>query len=80
MEKRDSDTRVKFDQIFDTIDLKNRKTKIICTMGYVLNLYKQNDYRPSCWDVDMLVKMLDSGMDVARLNFSHGDHKVITKI
>jgi hypothetical protein len=33
--------------------------------------------RPSCWDVDMLVKMLDSGMDVARLNFSHGDHKVI---
>lgn len=31
---------------------------------------------PSCWDVDMLVKMLDSGMDVARLNFSHGDHKV----
>ena len=21
--------------------------------------------------------MLDSGMDVARLNFSHGDHKVI---
>jgi len=30
---------------------------------------------PSCWDVDMLVKMLDAGMDVARLNFSHGDHK-----
>lgn len=24
----------------------------------------------------MLVKMLDCGMDVARLNFSHGDHKV----
>ena len=35
-------------------------------------------YRPSCWDVDMLVKMLDAGMDVARLNFSHGDHKVCT--
>jgi hypothetical protein len=33
-------------------------------------------YSPSCWDVDMLVKMLDAGMDVARLNFSHGDHKV----
>lgn len=38
------------------------------------------NYRPSCWDVDMIVKMLDNGMDVARLNFSHGDHKVFIQI
>ena len=65
MEKKEIDTKVKFEQIFETIDLKTRKTKIICTMG------------PSCWDVEMMVKLLDAGMDVCRLNFSHGDHKVI---
>jgi pyruvate kinase len=55
--------KIKFDSIFEPADVKQRKTKIICTLG------------PACWDVDCLVKMLDAGMDVARLNFSHGDHK-----
>jgi pyruvate kinase len=32
--------------------------------------------RPACWDIDTLVQMIDSGMTVARLNFSHGDHKL----
>jgi pyruvate kinase len=31
--------------------------------------------RPACWDTVMLEKMLKEGMNVARLNFSHGDHK-----
>jgi pyruvate kinase len=41
----------------------DKKTKIFCTMG------------PACWDVETLVTLIDAGMDTARLNFSHGDHK-----
>lgn len=51
----------KFD---DKPDSFNRKCKIICTMG------------PSCWDTDNLLKMIDAGMNIARLNFSHGDHEM----
>eukprot|EP00933_Yihiella_yeosuensis_P011025 TRINITY_DN11798_c0_g2_i1.p1 TRINITY_DN11798_c0_g2~~TRINITY_DN11798_c0_g2_i1.p1 ORF type:complete len:537 (+),score=124.44 TRINITY_DN11798_c0_g2_i1:76-1611(+) len=48
----------------DRPDSFNRKCKIICTMG------------PKCWDTDTLTKMIDAGMNVARLNFSHGDHEM----
>ena len=40
-----------------------RKTKIVCTMG------------PACNTEEMMEKMLRSGMNVARFNFSHGDHE-----
>ena len=51
------------DLIYLERDPKMRKTKIICTLG------------PSTRKVDDLVTLLDTGMNIARLNFSHGDHK-----
>ena len=40
-----------------------RKTKIVCTMG------------PATNDDSVLRELMVSGMNVARLNFSHGDHE-----
>jgi pyruvate kinase len=45
-----------------------RKAKIVCTIG------------PASGSPKTIREMIKSGMDVARLNFSHGDHKTHRKI
>ena len=39
-----------------------KKTKIICTMG------------PNTNDRNLMKRLVENGMDIARFNFSHGDH------
>lgn len=45
-----------------------RRTKIVCTIG------------PSSFDPKIIADMIDAGMNVARLNFSHGDHESHGKV
>lgn len=47
----------------ETTMFDDKRTKIVCTMG------------PATEDDDVLREMLRAGMNVARLNFSHGDHE-----
>jgi len=47
---------------------KDRKTKIICTIG------------PSSNTKEMIEKMREKGMNIARLNFSHGTHEDHLKV
>jgi pyruvate kinase len=45
-----------------------RRAKIVCTIG------------PSCDDQAALEQLIRAGMDVARLNFSHGTHEAHAKV
>ena len=43
--------------------IENRKTKIICTIG------------PASESKEMMTKLVENGMNIIRLNFSHGDYE-----
>ena len=48
----------------EEVEKSHKRTKMVCTIG------------PACGDMDTLCEMLEHGMNVARLNFSHGTHEV----
>ena len=47
---------------------RDRRTKVVCTLG------------PACWSEDGIGALMDAGMNVARFNFSHGDHESHGKV
>jgi len=59
---------ISLDTIKSPTHTRDRRTKIVCTMG------------PACWSKEAIGVLMDVGMNVARFNFSHGDHESHGKV
>ena len=60
-------SRIKFGNIYEEVDPTARKTKVVFTLA------------PLNWETKDILKLLDAGMNVARLDFKTGDQRVSYK-
>ena len=61
-------SRIKFNNIYEELDPSTRKTKVMFTLA------------PGTWETRDMLKLIDNGMNVARLDFKTGDQRVSYKI
>jgi hypothetical protein len=69
--------KIRREHVFSEIDFTKRKSKIICTLGYIFYIFHFNSIRPATSEAEDIIKLFDAGMSCARFNMSHGNAKVI---
>ena len=65
--KSQNSSRIKFNNIFEELDPLSRKTKVMVTLA------------PLTWETRDILRLIDSGMNIARLDFKTGDQRVSYK-
>lgn len=57
-------SRIKFNNIYEEVDPSSRKTKVMFTLA------------PNTWETRDILKLIDNGMNVVKLDFKVGDQRV----